>query len=131
MVIIINMTEVVKPEMCSPNISKIEIYDQGGLGSSTACSIATLQNYEVEYIVHSNGFKVERSSSNETNVQPIFCYECAGFHRESYMQERDCSVCKGRKCHNHGGLEMHSCKECNTKDLCVDCLSFGRCCDKK
>jgi hypothetical protein len=88
-------------------------------------------DYKVKTSTTSYGFVVEDSSSEQTKVQPLFCYECAGYHRVVYMQEKPCVLCEGRKCHNHGGEQMHTCKFCNTTDLCANCVMHAECCVNK
>jgi hypothetical protein len=76
----------------------------------------------------STDFVVEDSSSKKTDIQPLFCYECAGYHRVSYMQSIPCVICGGRKCYNHGGEALSTCRECGQTDMCGDCSAFGKCC---
>lgn len=56
------------------------------------------------------------------------CYECQNSQPESIMQKSDCTLCGGRKCFKHGG-DLHTCEKCKYTGLCVDCLSFGSCCE--
>lgn len=60
--------------------------------------------------------------------EKMLCYECGYHHSISEMQVEDCSECGGRKCFMHGGQNMHSCKDCGKENLCIDCVSLGRCC---
>lgn len=63
------------------------------------------------------------------NQKEFFCYECNHLHDEINIQEKDCSVCEGRKCKKlHGGDTMRTCVHCGKDNLCVDCVSFARCC---
>ena len=78
--------------------------------------------------ITSTGFVVEPSSINKTNAYPLLCYECACYYRASYMQLTPCVICKGRKCHYHGGLTVSTCKECGLTNMCWDCHAFGKCC---
>ena len=67
-------------------------------------------------------------STDKRGPTEYFCYECAVFHDVSEMQKYDCTICGGRKCFIHGGKETHTCEDCHTTNLCVDCLKFAKCC---
>lgn len=74
------------------------------------------------------------SESNDFNLAALskdfyLCYECAVFKHKDRMQKYECSVCEGRKCLDvHTTDEILECPLCGQKELCNDCLGFGRCC---
>lgn len=69
---------------------------------------------------------------NKHNCNSYFCYECQCDQKEEVMQKYDCTICDGRKCETHSIIDKDiECKKCDTKDSCVDCLSFEKCCEKK
>lgn len=75
---------------------------------------------------------VRRSDQNPLTCncgrKVYFCYECIRYEPESIMQKSDCTLCGGRKCFKHGG-EVHTCERCKSTGLCVDCWSYGDCCE--
>ncbi len=67
-------------------------------------------------------------SSRKLNDNQLLCYECACFYEPENIQTTACSICSGRKCFMHGGQNTYTCKHCKTNLLCIDCLSFAKCC---
>lgn len=62
-------------------------------------------------------------------MEMYHCYECNHDRPLSEMQKYDCVICCGRKCIIlHSNDDIHTCNECGTTNLCIDCLSFGKCC---
>lgn len=63
-------------------------------------------------------------------MSECYCYECQQNQKERRMQKYECVICHGRKCHLHGGEFLHKCKTCQTTHLCIDCVSFAKCCEE-
>lgn len=59
-----------------------------------------------------------------------WCYECQRNHINAKMQKYSCVICGGTKCIRHGGQFLECCKRCKTNYICIDCLSFGKCCEE-
>lgn len=77
-----------------------------------------------------NNNEIKTKEKQDVNQDSILrCVDCNCDYPASKVQAIACSVCNDRKCKAlHGGKEIYTCDDCNTKELCIDCVSSGKCC---